>query len=129
MDFLFYENYLNFNNSIWMSFIFVCFHFSFINFFLFLKRKKSRKILSAMTLQRLFYLFVTVKIESEHRKMAQKNFISHWLFLILFVVVLLLFFSFTCSLALEFYIHILLPLFTIHFTVVFGSFVYIIHSA
>lgn len=47
LNILCYENYLNFNNSIWMSFIFVC-HF-YIG-----------TILGKMTLQRLFYLFATV---------------------------------------------------------------------
>lgn len=95
-----------------MDVIYLClfsFHVLFsINsdFFSFKKRKNS---LSALTLQRLFYLFVTVQIESECTvKMANFFYSVGCCFHSFFSLFMQ---SSTGALALEFRIHILLPLF------------------
>lgn len=115
--FLFYENYLNFNNSIWMSFIYVCFHFLFpifsVHRIVVLSSSKNTSknslslSLSAVTLPRLFYLFVK---QFKLKANTEKKWYSDGCFCFWFFLRLL-----TRSRTIR--IHILLPLFAIHFTV------------
>lgn len=121
--FLFYENYLNFNNSIWMSFIYVCFHFTFFasNFvfppFLSLKQKKHiEKFSLSFSLGNDITEIVLSLCNRSNWKRTQWNSEKNHIPFVAFASA----FFFACALALEFHIHILLPLFAIHFTVAFG---------